>query len=266
MTIANRPIGSCMTRRPLYVHALPKNVAESDLAGSTVVVIDLLRATSTICQALASGAREVVPFLEVAEALAAAAAGDRSDIVLGGERKGGRIPGFDLGNSPSEYTPESVGGRRVFITTTNGTRALFHARFARRLLVGAVVNLSAVAASVEDDPRVDIVCAGTGGEPTREDCLAAGAVVSRLHELKRGEWKANDAADSARREWEKIVVEAPAANRPLSEQLALELRDTQGGRNLLGIGLEQDLVDCAQVDRLSIVPELDVRAWRIHVA
>ena len=97
--------------------------------------------------------------------------------MLGGERRGKRIEGFDLGNSPAEYTPEAVGGRRVFITTTNGTRALHHARLARRVVVGAFVNLSAVVASVRDEPRVDILCAGTDGSETREDILAAGAIV-----------------------------------------------------------------------------------------
>jgi 2-phosphosulfolactate phosphatase len=256
-----------MSDRSLQVHALPQHVAKSDLAGSTVIVIDLLRATSTICQALASGAREVVPFLEVEEARSAAAgAGQRDQIILGGERKGGRIPGFDLGNSPSEYTPEAVGGRRVFITTTNGTRALFHARSAQRVLIGAIMNLSAVAQSLENESRVEILCAGQKGSVAREDLLAAGAIANRVQDLAGGRWHANETAKAARREWERIVADASAFGGTLSDQLALELRDTPGGRNLLGIGLDQDLVDCAQIDRLTVVPELDVPAWRICLA
>src|SRR6188768_1522893 len=98
----------------IRVHNLPGDVDARELAGSTVIVIDLLRATTTICQALASGATEVVPFREIDEALAAAAKVGRDQVVLGGERGGLRIAGFDLGNSPKEYTPEAVGGRRVF--------------------------------------------------------------------------------------------------------------------------------------------------------
>jgi len=154
---------SIMNQPLLRVHKLPQTVAESVLAGSTVIVVDLLRASTTICQALASGASEVVPFLEVADALAAAAKIDRSSVVLGGERGGRNIDGFDLGNSPAEYTPGTVAGRRVFFTTTNGTRALRNAHAAQRVVVGAIVNLSAVVASVKDCPRVDILCAGTGG-------------------------------------------------------------------------------------------------------
>ena len=129
----------------LRVHNLPELVDEADLAGSTVVVVDLLRASTTICQALASGAVEVVPFLTIEKTLAAAAK-NRPSVVLGGERGGRRINGFDLGNSPAEYTPAAVGGRRVLLTTTNGTRALHHARLADRIVVGAMVNRSAVAA------------------------------------------------------------------------------------------------------------------------
>src|SRR3954447_16199530 len=106
-----------MSEREIRVHDLPRKVDDSQLEGSTVVVIDVLRATSTICTALAAGAREVIPFLEIDDALAAASAADREDVVLGGERRGGKIPGFDVGNSPSEYKPEIVSAKRVFITT-----------------------------------------------------------------------------------------------------------------------------------------------------
>jgi 2-phosphosulfolactate phosphatase len=252
-----------MKRHELNVHNLPRDVAESDLAGSVVVVIDLLRATSTICQAVASGASEVVPFLEVDDALTAAEKAGRSGVVLGGERKGGRIPGFDLGNSPCEYTPAIVAGRRVFFTTTNGTRALHHARLARRVVVGALLNLSAVVASIQDEPRVDILCAGTGGHPTREDILAAGAMASGLAELSNDACDFNEAALTARREWELAVESAKSFGRPLNDHVAIELRNTQGGQNLLGIGLDRDLVDCSQIDQLNVIPELDVPNWRI---
>jgi len=252
--------------RILNVHCLPRDVAEEALAGSTVVVIDLLRATSTICQALASGAREVIPFLEVEEAVTAAEAAGRSEVVLGGERKGGKIPGFDLGNSPSEYTPEAVRGRKVIITTTNGTRALHHARLARRVLVGSFMNLSAVVESIENEARVEILCAGTDAEMTMEDFLVAGAIVHRLCQPIGSfciNWHMNEMAHAARDEWELFAFHAEYIRQNLIDYLAANLRLTQGGRNLLGIGLNRDLVDCAQIDRLTVVPELDVQHWRI---
>jgi 2-phosphosulfolactate phosphatase len=255
-----------MALRTLNVHQLPQHVGEHELTGSTVVVIDLLRASTTICQALASGASEVVPFLEVEETLAAAAEFDRDQIVLGGERGGNRIDGFDLGNSPSEYTPDAVAGRSVFLTTTNGTRALQHARSARRVIVGAIVNLSAVATSLRGEGRIDILCAGTDGQATGEDILAAGALVHQLCERAGAEWQAGDNADAARQAWEKLIATAQETGRMPSEQLAIELRETQGGRNLLEIGHGADLVDCAQIDRFNMVPEFDVRIWRIRPA
>jgi 2-phosphosulfolactate phosphatase len=254
---------TALNERILRIHVLPLHVSAEELAGSAVVVIDALRATSVICQALAAGAREVVPFLEVEETLAAAEKAGRADVVLGGERGGHRIDGFDLGNSPSEYTAQAVGGRRVFITTTNGTRALDHAQQAARIIVGSFLNRSAVVASLKDVPRIDILCAGTGGHATGEDILVAGAIVDQLCSPPGAKWQLNEAATAARQEWLGLVAAAQDEGRSVSEQLAMELRDTAGGHNLVEIGLDQDLVDCAQVDRLRIVPKLDVRAWRI---
>ena len=255
-----------MPAQQLNVFNLPGHIAEQELAGSTVIVIDLLRATTTICHALAAGAREVIPFREIEETLAAAQKAGRDQVILGGERGGTLIDGFDLGNSPAEFTQEAVGGRPVYITTTNGTWALYHARLARRVLVGAIVNLTAIVESVKDEPRVDILCAGTGGEETLEDILCAGAIVDRLARTPGvGDFKMNDAAMFSGTQWSMLRAKAEVANRPLREQLALKLRDTLGGRNLIEVGNDGDLADCAQIDRLNIVPELDVPNWRITV-
>jgi 2-phosphosulfolactate phosphatase len=254
-----------MSEHHLRVHNLPRNVDESELAGSTVIVIDLLRATSTIATALANGAREVVPFLEIEDALEAAKAADRFNIVLGGERRGGMIPGFDVGNSPSEYTCDVVSGKRVFITTTNGTRAMHHAQLATRVVLGSFLNLSAVAASVKGEPRIDILCAGTDGNQTGEDILAAGAIVHQLSYIDGAIARENiqESAAMANEQWTQLISKALESHRPLTDELANALRETAGGRNLLGMGLDQDLVDCAQIDRIKIVPELDLRTWRI---
>ena len=109
--------------RELSVHLLPELVSAEQLRGGVAVVIDVLRASTTLIQALASGATAVYPVAEVDEAreLAEAFRGER--VLLGGERGGRPIPGFDLGNSPCEYTPEVCRGARVIFTTTNGTRA-----------------------------------------------------------------------------------------------------------------------------------------------
>ncbi|HEX5471888.1 MAG TPA: 2-phosphosulfolactate phosphatase [Lacipirellulaceae bacterium] len=252
-----------MPHRILNVHYLPRSVPEQDLSGSAVIVIDLLRATTTICYALAAGAEEVVPFRTIEEAYAAAEKAGRENVVLGGERGGQRIDGFDLGNSPSEYTPDAIRGRPVYITTTNGTQALHHARMAQRVLAGSIVNLSAVTESVEDEERIDVVCAGTDGHETGEDILAAGAIVRRMIDCSKATCRTNMSAEAALREWNTVLSSAAKNGRSLSKELAIEFRDTLGGRNLIDVGLERDLMDCAQVDYLDIVPELDTENWRI---
>lgn len=248
--------------KTLHVHYLPQFVAEADLAGDTVVVIDLLRASTTICQALAAGARDVTAFLEVGDVVRAAdAEPDRTELILGGERGGELIEGFDLGNSPAEYTPDEVFGQRVFFTTTNGTMALQHTRLAARVIVGAVVNLSAVVEAIADEERVHLLCAGTNGHVTREDQLAAGAIVHGL--AARGERDLNDLAASVLGEWNELLTTARALGRPVADQLALELRDTQGGKNLIALGMEADLPRCAAIDTLDLVPTYDPATRRI---
>jgi 2-phosphosulfolactate phosphatase len=183
--------------RSLDVFLLPDLAAPDELAGRTVVVVDVLRATTTIIHALAAGATEVVPCLEVDEAQRIAAQHPGA-AVLGGERGGSKIPGFDLGNSPTEYTPAAVADKAVIFTTTNGTRAMDRCRRARRVLLGAFVNLSAICRELTAGRQIAIVCAGTDGRVTREDTLFAGAVV---HELVGQDLSCRSATDQA----EKLV-------------------------------------------------------------
>src|SRR5262245_6050961 len=141
--------------RQIDVYLLPALVEPAELAGKTAVVIDVLRATTTIIHALAHGATQVVPCLEVEEAVerASSLARDKQAetlVLRGGERGGRQITGFELGNSPAEYSREVVAGKTVVFTTTNGTRAMQRCREARRVLVGAFVNFSAVCRELAD--------------------------------------------------------------------------------------------------------------------
>jgi len=252
-----------MNTQLINVYNLPNHVAAEDLVGNTAIVIDVLRATTTICQALAAGATEVVPFRTIEEALAAAERAGRDQVVLGGERRGLRIEGFDLGNSPAEYKPNAVRGRRAFLTTTNGTPALHHARLAKRVVIAAIVNLSSVVESVLDEPTINILCAGTDGQETLEDTLAAGAIIERLTVTPTAAWQFNNGAISAVREWRLLVGKADLAGRSIETQLAEKFRDTLGGRNCIEVGNAADLPDCARIDHVRVVPELDVPNWRI---
>jgi 2-phosphosulfolactate phosphatase len=240
----------------LHVHYLPAQVAPEKLAGSTVIVIDMLRASSTICYALANGAKAVVPLLEIEETLQLGEQLGREFVVLGGERRGRIIDGFDIGNSPGEYTLERVTGKLVLFTTTNGTRALAHAREAERVLVGAAVNRQRIVREVTNAPRVDILCAGTDGNVTGEDILAAGTMVDQLLELNP-DWQLNAPATEALSQWQAVVARAKESGNELRDELAVALRDTAGGKNLLGAGLAADLVQCAKLDLLDVLPELN---------
>ena len=151
-----------------------QDVPPTGLEGHTCVVVDVLRATSTVCEALRAGAKEVKVFDEV-DALLDEARDWPGALVLGGERDSAAIPGFDLGNDPREYVRESVGGSTVFLTTTNGTKALLAARGAREVVVASLLNVTAAArACGGNDSDLSLVCAGSDGRYSAEDALCAG--------------------------------------------------------------------------------------------
>jgi 2-phosphosulfolactate phosphatase len=253
-----------MKTTEIRAHLLPQLVEPAELAGGLAIVIDVLRATTTITAALAAGAREVIPCLEIDDARRWAANLPSGQTVLGGERQGVRIEGFDHGNSPREYTAQAVGGRTVVFTTTNGTRAMLHARAAREVRLGAFVNLSAVVAIAARHERVDLICSGTGGKITREDVLLAGAIAARLTAAAAAEL--NDQAAIARAAWLEAMDDVGADSTALAARLAATLRETQGGRNLKRLGLESDIDDAAALDRFSIVPKLEPIATSAAVA
>lgn len=239
----------------MFVHLHTRLTDPAMFAGAVVVVIDALRASVTITAALRNGAREVVPVLTVEAALAEAAKFPREETILGGERGGVLIDGFDVDNSPEKYTRERVAHKVVIFTTTNGTASLLHARGAAEIVVGSFANISAVCSRVAADPRpVHILCAGTREEISLDDVLPAGAMVDRL--LRAGRQFASD--DSAR-----IAL---AAYRDAVQQpggVTSAMRASRGGRNLDKIGLGHDIDFCSTPDTLPVVPRFDASEGRI---
>jgi len=166
------------------VFAVYSEISERDTRDRTVVVLDILRATSTMITAINNGAIKVIPVAEVDDAVAMMRTLDRKEAAIAGERNALPLPGFDMGNSPLEFTPENVRGKTVVITTTNGTSALQAVRNANRVLVGALINKTAVARSiVEAGDDVCIVCAGTKGRFSADDIFGAGGIIACLKSM-----------------------------------------------------------------------------------
>lgn len=247
-----------MNPRPnAFVHLLPSLIPEGALGGGVAVVLDVLRATTVMVHALASGCEAIVPCLEIEEAREVAGALASGTAILAGERRGIPIPGFDLGNSPGDFRPEVCRGKTLVMTTTNGTRAILACREADRVLIGAFPILTAIVdAVVSIGKEVHVVCAGTDGLVSFEDTMLAGAI---LQELARGPgWEpGNDAALIASRCW---GASAPETG------LASTLSIGRGGRRVTELGLGADIEAASRSSRLDLVPELQRDPLRIVAA
>jgi 2-phosphosulfolactate phosphatase len=209
---------------PSEIDQLP----ERDLRATTCVVFDVLRATSSIITALAHGAVEIFPVTTIDEALALRK--KMPDALLGGERHGDRIDGFDAGNSPLEYC--AVAGRKIITTTTNGTVALRACEGAREVLAGALLNMDALAARLEKSTPENLllVCAGTFHHTALEDVFAAGMLAGKFSGVELG-----DAAKAALSVYEKHRADPLAC-----------LRDSKNGRTLAEKNRAGDVEWCAQ--------------------
>lgn len=213
------------------------------LTDQCVLVIDVLRATTTIVAALAAGAPVVHPVADVEEARRLAQELPRA--ILGGERGGLPLPGFHAGNSPAEYTTDLVTERPVVITTTNGTLAMRRALAAGAEAMGAAALLNAQAAAewaLEQGRDLTIVCAGTEGRFTLEDTIGAGCVIERSLAYEP-RLDLTDAARAALRLWQEYRSDPGRA-----------FSDSFHGRRLERLGFAEDLHACARVDGERVVP------------
>ncbi|MEA3186974.1 MAG: 2-phosphosulfolactate phosphatase [Chthoniobacter sp.] len=218
---------------PPEIDLLPQR----DLSTATVVVFDVLRATSSMITGLAHGMTEIFPARTIEEALELKTR--RPDAKLGGERHGDRIEGFDLGNSPLEY--RDLRGERIITTTTNGTVALRASEGAREVLVGALLNMNALVLHLQKEKPSELVlvCAGTFRELALEDVIAAGMLCARL---------SGSPSDSAR--------VAEAVFRRHENDLLAALSSARNGRVLLGKNRGAEIEWCAQVSAFDVVGSL----------
>jgi 2-phosphosulfolactate phosphatase len=193
-------------------------------------------------QALANGARAIFPTVSTEEAIKLAFSLGREDTILCGERKGIKVEGFDLGNSPGEFGPEVVEGKQLVMSTTNGTRAFLAVEGADRVLATCFMNLSAVGEAISKADDVMIVCAGKEDRFALDDTLCAGALIEKVVEGRESEVVLNDAG--------RVALELASAHSVSAEFL----RSTAAGAALEAVGLDKDLELCASLDRYSFVP------------
>jgi 2-phosphosulfolactate phosphatase len=221
-------------------------ITPSEANGRVMVVIDVLRASTTIAAALANGARNIIPFESTEEAITRSKAFERRDVRLAGERKMLPIPGFDLGNSPGQFTRDVIDGKTILFTTTNGTASMSSTQGARDVFIGSYVNYSATLAMLRAAARggcdIGILCAGRERQFALEDAACAGRFVRGIS--RRGiRANLNDAATAA------VLLD-----KKYGDDLLGLFSASAHGRALAEAGYTSDLELCATVDAFPVVP------------
>jgi 2-phosphosulfolactate phosphatase len=235
----------------LDVEFTPAGLTSAEVQGRTVFVIDVLRASTTICAALTAGARAVVPTSTVEEAIRLAQTLGPEETVLAGERNRFRVPGFTVGNSPSEMTADTVKGKTVIMTTSNGTEALLAVSAAPAFVAG-VVNFSLVSerarAACQAGAELLVVCAGRDGHFAMDDAYVAGRLIEAAMGGRRHRKGLNDSALAA---LDLVRRYGHAWHRPLAL--------SQSGRELAAAGFAGDVELAATEDAFPVLPVLSER-------
>ncbi len=224
----------------------PQEVAAGDVAGRVVAVVDVLRASTTIATALEHGARAVIPFASSEEVVSRSKSLGAGAAKLAGERRMLAIPGFDFGNSPLEFTREAVEGKTILMSSTNGTAAILSVQAARDVVIASYVNFSAIlsmlSAALRGGTDVAIVCAGQDRRFALEDTACAGLFVRHLTE-KQKTADINDAAHAAM-----------AIDKKFGRSLKKLFTTATHGAALSDAGFANDLVACAKLDSVPVIP------------
>jgi 2-phosphosulfolactate phosphatase len=230
----------------------PSGLTPPEVQGRSVFVIDILRATTSMCAAVSRGAKAIIPVASTEEALRLAQTIGSADVLLAGEKDCVRIPGFHLGNSPLEMTEPAVRGKTIIVTTSNGTKALLACQGAGAVYPTAAANLSTAAEkareALQSDRHILVVCAGRDGAFSLDDAYCAGRLTAAIlgdHKPRRG---LNDAAiaclDLVRRygdNWERALTYSRA------------------GRELIKLGFREDVREAARMDAYPVLPTFHER-------
>ena len=225
----------------MKIHVLlsPLNAEELYFTGKTTVVIDVLRATSSIVTAIENGAKEITPIGSVEFALKASG----SKVLLGGERNTNKIEGFNLGNSPFEYSRENVENKSIIFFTTNGSKAIVKAKFSENLFLCSFRNIKAVAEKLSNiNKDITILCAGSEGMFCLEDTVCAGKLIDQIS-------KQNNDIE---------ISDAGKASKVLSDTYGSDLKkmltESEHGKKLIDNGYHEDIVFCSELNTSDVVP------------
>lgn len=226
-------------KRNLSVCLSPALLPSYALENSIVVVIDIFRATTSICYGIANGAEAIIPVSTVEECLSYKDHG----FLLAAERNGLIVEGFDFGNSPFSYVEDKVKGETIVLTTTNGTRALKESLQASKIIVGSFLNLSAVCQWLQEQQKdIILLCAGWKNHVCLEDTLFAGAVVEKL-----------DGIDIC---LDDSAMAAGDLYALVKSDLAGYLSKSSHGERLKKLNIEKDIAFCLQIDTITSIPVL----------
>ncbi|MDI3477669.1 MAG: 2-phosphosulfolactate phosphatase [Thermoanaerobacterium sp.] len=218
-------------------------VYDKILKGKVVVVIDTLRATSVITTALVNGAKEVIPVADIEDAINISGHLERDMILLGGERNAVKIEGFDLSNSPLEYSEDVVKGKTIIITTTNGTRALKKASSSDDVVVGCLLNVTSVADYIyKENKDVVIICAGTEGKFSIDDIITAGAILDRLEKLSP--YESDDLSKASY-----------FLYKSFQDNILNIMKYGYHLNRIEKLGFHEDVEFCTTIDKFSVVPK-----------
>lgn len=220
----------------------PANAEELFFTKKTTVVIDVLRATTTIITALNNGAKEIIPVGSIEFAMKVSGNTFSGHTLLGGERNTKKIDGFALGNSPLEYSPEIVLGKSIILFTTNGSKAIVKAKYSSRLFICSFLNVASLAKQVADSNEVVILCSGNNGLFSYEDAICAGNLIDELLNLNL-EIELSDACRTCHILYNKS-----------KDDLVEALTKTEHGAKLIENGFEPDIIYSAQSNIIETIP------------
>jgi 2-phosphosulfolactate phosphatase len=228
------------------------NYDELYFTSKTAVVIDVLRASSTIVTALQNGAKEIIPVASVEFAVKISGGLFSGQTIICGERNTKKIEGFALGNSPLEFTEDKVSGKSIILYTTNGSRAVVKAKFSENLFVASYLNLSAIANHlIGMNKDFEIVCSGRGNTISLEDIVCSGKLITEIQKQNENVQLSDSAKASI------------SLNKSFGKNILKMLQETEHGQILIENGFEKDIEYCSKLNSLEAIPTFSNNALRL---